>query len=242
MKKQDSLYTKLINSLIEEISFMKVGDKLPSERKLCIVYNVSRTTVRNAIDYLEYNGYVKRIQGKGTYAVGGADDRYNLSDYYSFTEQTKKLGKNPKSQIIEYHIIRPTPDISDILNIDKNGLVIQFIRLRLADEEPQLLETTYLSYDKFQEITKSLLEEVPLYDIFSKKYNREIHKVKEKFSVANISKKESQLLGIKNITGCLEIKRFSYDKDDNIIEYTKSLASADKFEYQTVYYPKSKSD
>ena len=62
-----ALYSKLIDELITKISFMEKGDKLPSERQLCKDYNVSRTTVRNAVGSLVNSGMLYQIQGKGTF-------------------------------------------------------------------------------------------------------------------------------------------------------------------------------
>ncbi len=59
-----ALYSKLIDELITKISFMEKGDKLPSERQLCKDYNVSRTTVRNAVGSLVNSGMLYQIQGK----------------------------------------------------------------------------------------------------------------------------------------------------------------------------------
>ena len=87
-----ALYSKLIDELITKISFMEKGDKLPSERQLCKDYNVSRTTVRNAVGSLVNSGMLYQIQGKGTFVR--EQNRQNLSNYYSFTEQTKRNGKN----------------------------------------------------------------------------------------------------------------------------------------------------
>ena len=238
MKSKETLYSQLIDSLIEEINHMEVGEKIPSERQLCQIYNISRTTVRNAITDLEHSGLLTRIQGKGTFVQNPKRSRHNLSNYYSFTEETKKLGKVPKSVILEYHIQKAEPEIASIMGITSSDLIIQFVRLRLADNEPMLLETTFIKYEDFPEITRNLLEEMPLYEIFEYKYKRKIHQVNEKFSVTLLNSKQSSLLDVKLNNPCLKIIRSSYDEDNNIIEYTESYASGDKFNYETTYFPK----
>ena len=54
-----ALYHELLNALKKEVTKMDVGAKLPSERQLCLDYDVSRTTVRSAIAELEKSGYVE---------------------------------------------------------------------------------------------------------------------------------------------------------------------------------------
>ena len=89
-----SLYEDLIDKLLEEISTMEKGAKLPSERQLCKDYEVSRTTVRNALGHLVNLGILYQVQGRGTFVR--EVNRENLSNYYSFAEQTKRNGKTPK--------------------------------------------------------------------------------------------------------------------------------------------------
>lgn len=211
---------------------------MPSERSLCEEYKLSRTTVRNAISELELNGYVRRIQGKGTFVRANDVVKHNLSDYYSFTDQIRSLGKTPKSEILDFHIKRANPETVENLKISEDDLVIRFVRLRKSNDTPMMLETTYLKYQDFPELTKLNLEEKPLYEIFEHDYKRKIYKVNERFSVSLLSKNDSKLLGVKNGEPCLVITRISTDKDENIIEYTTSLARSDKFVYQNEYYPK----
>lgn len=238
MKDKTTLSLQLVNSLREKIKTMKVGDRLPSERQLCEDYGVSRTTVRNAISDLEFNGYIKRIQGKGTFVHNPAIHRHNLSDYYSFTEQTKKMGKVPRTDILEYHIERVSNLVAERMNIEEDELIIRIVRLRISNDVPLLLETTFIRYLDFPEITKPLLEELPLYDIFEQKYDRKIYKVNEVFSVSSLSKDQAKALNVRNGDPCLKINRLSYDGKDKIIEFTISLARGDKFNYQTTYFPK----
>lgn len=217
---------------------MEVGERIPSERQLCQIYNISRTTVRNAITDLEHSGLLTRIQGKGTFIQNPKKSRQNLSNYYSFTEETKKIGKSPKTIILEYHIQKADTDVAQNLGITTKDLIIQFERLRLANNEPMLLETTFIKYEDFPEITRILLEKMPLYEIFENKYKRKITKVNEKFSVTLLNSKQSHLLDVKLNNPCLKIIRYSYDKENNIVEYTVSYASGDKFNYESTYYPK----
>lgn len=232
-----ALYHELISNLRDNIKSMRLGEKLPSERQLCLDYDVSRTTVRSAISQLELEGYVSRIQGKGTFASRPKTKRQNLSNYYSFTEQTRKLGKVPKTILVEYHIEMANNYIKDKMKLNDGEMIIRLVRIRIADDEKLMLETSYLPYERFSEVTKKLLDTLPLYEIFEKKYNIKIDKVNEVFSVAKVRSEDADLLEIPNETPVLKINRISYDVDGNIIEYTISIARGDKFNYETTYQP-----
>lgn len=237
MKNKSYLHQQLNDALLEEILQMKPGEKIPSERQLCDIYGVSRTTVRNAILDLEYQGKLRRIQGKGTFVLDPKDSRENLSHYYSFTEETKKRGMIPRSALLEYHIVAASTLVKDALSLASGEDVIEFLRLRIANEEPMMLERTFIPYSYFSEVTKKMLESSPLYDIFEKSYNRKIYTVNERFSVALLDSKQAELLGEKAHHPCLKIERRSYDADGIALEFTISVAAGNKFNYETTYNP-----
>lgn len=232
-----SLYHELLNTLIEKIKTMNLGDRLPSERQLCVDYDVSRTTVRSAISELELEGYIVRVQGKGTFVSKPKTKKLNLSNYYSFTEQTISLGKVPKTIILDYDIRIPSNNILKKMKLPKGSKIIYMIRLRMADDEKMMLEYTHIPYESFKDITKEILEELPLYEIFEKKYDNLIYKVEESFSVTSVSAYQATTLDVIKASPALKIDRLSYNKNGEIIEYSISIANGFKFNYETVYYP-----
>lgn len=237
IEKRDKIpiYSQLVDILVSEMELMKPGDKLPSERQLCRLYDISRTTVRQAISELELNGYISRIHGKGTFVSNKDSSKHNLSEYYSFTEQMKHIGKSPKSTVLEFSFERSNKFVADKLNIIEGKKVIRFQRLREADNIPMMLETTFIPFDDFSKINKDLLDQMPLYDIFEKKYKRKIKHVEENFSAGLIGREEGAALKIDVGVPCLKIKRLSSDMDNKIIEYTISFARADQFAYKVEY-------
>ncbi len=65
MSKPQMLRNALLGSLQD--GTLKVGDQIPSEPELISKYGVSRATVREAIISLEQEGWLRRLQGKGTF-------------------------------------------------------------------------------------------------------------------------------------------------------------------------------
>ncbi|WP_041081360.1 GntR family transcriptional regulator [Thermotoga profunda] len=52
---------------------LKPGDKVPSENELAKIFNVSRLTARKALENLEYESMVTRIQGLGTFVASAQE-------------------------------------------------------------------------------------------------------------------------------------------------------------------------
>ncbi len=67
----------------------KPDDWLPTERELCDLYGVSRITVVRALNELELEGFVKRIQGKGT-LVASRRIEETLNTIYGFSKSMQQ--------------------------------------------------------------------------------------------------------------------------------------------------------
>lgn len=229
-----ALYHQLETELIELINKgeLKENDKLPSERELCDQYNVSRTTARQAIGELERKEYVYKVHGKGTF-VSPKVYKQQLLKFYSFTEEMKKLGKSPSSEILSFDLIRADNKIAEKLKVEENSQVYEILRLRIADDIPMMLEFTYLPEYRFIGLEEYMLKEKPMYDIFREKYNVSITKARESFKPILIAKSDAKILSVEDGTAAMRIERVTFE-NNRIIEYTLSVSRGDKFEYTVV--------
>lgn len=225
------LYSQLMNILIDMIeNKLEEDSKIPSEREICEMYDVSRTTVRQAMDELEKEGYIYKVHGKGTF-VSPRRMNQDLIAFYSFTEEMKKLGKEPSSEVTGFEIVQAGDGISNIFKIENEDLLYKISRIRKADGIHMMYETTYIPYERFKGITREELEKKPLYDILMKEYNVRISSAEEYFRPILTNKIESVYLDIKEGSPSLKIERFTYEKN-SVIEYTVSVARGDKFKYR----------
>lgn len=236
MLKKDSavpLYSQLVNALMAYIkNSLSVDDKMLSEREICEKYNVSRTTVRVALNELEEMGFIYKRHGKGTYVSGLWKEMKNLSDSYSFTEQMKQLGKVPETRIISFEVTIANPYVAKNMSMSEGEEVYKLKRLRCADGMPMMLETTFIPAYLFQGLSIEQLKSMPLYEVYPKLYNQDIKYADEDFFASVAQEKEAQQLSIPTGTACLRIFRTTYNQDNKIIEFTLSVARGDQFVYK----------
>ncbi len=105
-------YYQLANILRESISDGKMDthQPIPSERQLETIYNVSRPTIRQAIDLLVRQGFLYREHGKGTF-VSPQKLQKGISELTSFTEDMKQRGIVPGQKILELGPIQPPENV-----------------------------------------------------------------------------------------------------------------------------------
>lgn len=232
------LYSQLMDILVKEIEgHMNEGAKMLSEREICKKYDVSRTTARQTFQELEREGYIYIEHGKGAF-VASKKLNQNLQGFYSFTDEMKKLGKEPSSQVIKFEIQTCNQDIAKKLKLEGEELVYKFTRIRLADGEKMILETTYVPYNSFPGITKEDLSNIPLYSIFKDRFNTQIEYAEEYFTPVLTNDEECEQLGIPVGSPSLKIVRYAYMENGEIMEYTNSIARGDKFSYHIMLMKK----
>ncbi|TCD45956.1 GntR family transcriptional regulator [Streptococcus sp. X16XC17] len=230
------LYLQLVDVLEKQMKdTMSPNEKLSSERELTQIFGVSRITVRLALQELEKRGLVYKKHGKGTCVSEIPSSAWDLSSAYSFTEQMRKIGKKPQTQILSFIQTEASEQVAKELQINMGDLVFELERLRLADGMPIMLERSYVPAAYFVDLTQQDLEEKPLYEIFEKDYHQHIRLAEEEFYASVALDNEAHWLQIKGGTPVLHFWRKAYNDKNIIIEYTLSIARADQFRYK-VYH------
>ena len=232
--KGNHLYLRLADTIIEHIAegIYAKGSMLPSERELCEIYNVSRTTVRLALQALAQKGYTRSIHGKGTVIVQ-PQIRQELRSIYSFDEDMRRLGKQSETRIIDFVKMLPTDTIADALSLAPNESVYRIMRLRLADGDPMLLETNYLPCSRFPNMTREALENQSLYRVLTQQHCLNITTAEETFEPVLLRAMESQLFSVEPDTLGMLIERIAYE-GERAVEISKSVSPSYKFKPHVV--------
>ncbi|MCY8243976.1 GntR family transcriptional regulator, partial [Bacillus haynesii] len=73
MAKQPQLHSQIKQDIVDKIEsgYYPPGSLLPTESEFCKMFDVSRTTLRTALNHLLMEGAIYRKQGKGTFVAKG---------------------------------------------------------------------------------------------------------------------------------------------------------------------------
>ena len=135
------LYHQVYSALRREIDGgrWKSGDRLPTERELGEFYGCSLVTVRRALDELVREGQIYRVRGRGTFVSESPVER-QLAELTSFTAEMAVRGLEPRTIVLTQEVTESTPSTADRLGIASGLPVYSIERLRIAGDEPLLLE------------------------------------------------------------------------------------------------------
>ncbi|MCG5480792.1 GntR family transcriptional regulator [Sinorhizobium alkalisoli] len=138
------LYHRLRLSLESAIQSgkLRAGDVLYPERDLAAYANVSRVTVRKAIDLLVRDGLLMRRQGSGTFVVHSTPVEQKTTKPISVTEGIFWRGASSKAEWIERRRSLPSPQEMMALGLRADEEVARFTRLQIADGRPLAVERT----------------------------------------------------------------------------------------------------
>ncbi len=223
------LYSQLTSLLKRQIhsGILKPGDLIPSESQLCATYRLSRSTVRQALSQLTEAGLLIRRRGRGSFVADAKLNRH-INHLYSFSEDMIANGRTPRSSILEKAVLRPAAFIADALSLPEAGEVFKLVRLRLADDEPLLLETTYLPLRLCPDIFNEDLSAQSLYALLRNRYHLALYRATETYEAAKLNKEAARLLHCRPQAAAFTIHRVAYLDNGTAFEYTSSVARSDK--------------
>ncbi len=207
------------------------GDRFPAELDLAKKYGIGRITVRSAINELVQEGLLIRIQGKGTFVAEPKIER-ELVNVASFTDRIQSRGMRAGSRLLDVSVIPASRKIAQVLGVSENDPVVEFKRLRLSNDEPVALETSYLSVDRFPGIEDENLENKSLYQILESKYQVRLVHSSKTLELVRASKTESNMMQIPAGTPLFLMTAVVYAEDNQVIEYAKILFHGDRFKFQ----------
>jgi GntR family transcriptional regulator len=186
------------------------GVQIPTEADLCGLYGASRVTIRQAIGKLVAEGLLVRERGRGTF-VREPRITAGARGLTSFTEEMAQLGLTAGSQILRLGVEPAPTAIAGRLRIDERAAAVVLKRLRLGDDVPLGLQTTYLPAERFPGLERLELADRSLYATLSARYGVVPTEAEETFEAGPIRGDEARLLGVRPGVAGFHVERLTFD-------------------------------
>jgi GntR family transcriptional regulator, N-acetylglucosamine utilization regulator len=210
---------------------LRAGDALPAERELSEAYGVSRMTVRQAITALASRGVLRRLHGVGTF-VTEKQDVFSLAPTASgFSERIRSVGMTPTSRVIALEIIQATPSIAKRLALEPNAPVIFLRRLRMVNDEPLMVEKSYLSQEKYPELVDHDFGHESLYSVLAEHYTANILETEQTLEPTLLTPQEGEYFGLIGRHPAMLVHITAYTEGHQPVEFCKSVIRGDRCRY-----------
>jgi GntR family transcriptional regulator len=223
------LYYQIKQNLLSLLADGKysAGDLLPSEGEMGDCYGVARLTVRQAVGELVREGILIRERGRGTF-VAQPKVTHMMVRAAGFSERIRQSGQTPSSKVLSFEIIPFTSELSAHLDLEIGDFIYKLMRIRKADNDPHMIQTTYLEKNRFPGLDKIDFTSNSLYAILQDQFGCLITTAEKVFEPVLLSKEEAVLLETRAGTPALLMEMNSFDQNGIRTEFTKAIVRGDK--------------
>lgn len=205
------------------------GMLIPTEPELEKQYNVSRTTIRRAMEMLVSEGYVRTKQGRGTEVLDtSTTQKLNFITSISETLAAKGFTVTSKGLCIDLHPV--SGRIAEGLEVPDDTLVYRIQRIQCVDDMPINIMVNYIKTSMVPNLERFSSGFTSLYKLLELEYGIVLESATETISATVSDFTESQILQVELGTPLLYSRRITYTKQGPL-EYAVNKLLGDKYEY-----------
>lgn len=233
LKEGTPRHTQITDWLRQQIEkgVFKPEEKLPSENELAKKFDVSRVTIRRALQSLESDDIIYRCQGLGSFV---SDDRtsHNLVKLTDFNEDMAKAGIKASSVVKKFLTVEAPDWLADKLLLEKGSKVLQIDRLRLGDDQPVAFDSTWLPIFYGQLLNEETLSNSTIYGVLEQDYDIPVIKGCYKMSAVNADTELANALNVQENSPLFLIDRRTFTIGEKPLYYQKRYYRNDKVVYE----------
>jgi GntR family transcriptional regulator len=233
-------YFQLKKMLAEEISTGRwpPGQRLPSEPSICAHFEVSRTTVRQALAELEAEGMIRRERGRGTFIAQPRSTSWLLQSSHGFFDEATAAGRSVTSILLRREKAPLPPWASDALKLPVGSDGVVLGRLRWVDDQLVMYVINYLPAYLAGTVMEADLETGSLYRVLEERQGLSVSGGRRVVEAVSARDDLARLLKVEPDTPLLLVESVSWAVDGHPFECYQAWHRADrtKIEVQVVHH------
>ncbi len=233
-KNQEKLYIQVMRMLVDEIGkeTWKVGERIPSEDELSARYAVSKITIRQALGNLAADGYLMKIQGKGTF-VAGNKPVVGLTMKTRFTEGLFGRGVQEDREVVERGTTAPPEEVARLLGSE--APLYRIVTRRQAEGESVSTDVSYVPVGLLPGIEEQDLGGFRLFAAIQERGTRKVFRMRQTVEVASLDAVEAGVLGAQEGRPALVVHRLLIGPEDQPIGYSRIVQIGERFRLETEF-------
>ena len=208
------------------------GVRLPSEAQLMERFNVSISTIREAVHNLRERGLVE-IRTSRKICVVQPKITQELAGLTGFVEDMQALGMQATARVIDKKIVAADEIVARQLQLRKSDPVVRIQRVRIGDGIPLSFDETFLERSVGEKIMDDDLVKIQIFTLLEEKYNTPLIEAEYNMEAVSSSRSVAHALKIRMGSPVFMIERTSYSIDRRPVDYEKLYYSADHIRFAT---------
>ncbi|WP_440119839.1 trehalose operon repressor [Paenibacillus sp. QZ-Y1] len=209
---------------------IEAGTLLPSELDLSETYQTSRETIRKALKMLYEEGFIQKIQGKGSIVLDIRKIDFPISGLVSFKELAKKMGHRAQTYVKFFEEKKVDQILHKKINFGLDEQIWEIRRVRKVDGEHVILDKDYISQKLVPGLSKKICED-SVYEYIEKELGLSISFAKKEILVEEPTPEDKELLDLEGFHNVVVVRSQVYLEDASQFQYTESRHRPDKFRF-----------
>lgn len=224
-----------------ESGIWKVGEQIPSEREMCELYAISRTTVRLAIAQAVHEGLLSRAHGKGTF-VSPRKIRQPLVQFTAFAETLESEGLAPSTKVLAIRTVPADMATARLLRLPVGAEVVTFLLVGLGNGEPMSLYHSSLPARLGNRVRQELERRNGtnafhlVNTLMAELYEWEHLKAEQTFEAIQAGPDEAHLLHLSRRAPLLRVDSLFENPSGEPVEYRRATYRADKYQFHVTRF------
>lgn len=233
-----SKYTQLVSDKLREdieeyidTHHLKEGDKLPSERFLAELFNANRITLRKALQQMAGEGLIYSIPTQGTF-LSQPKFCENVAGFISFSSAWGEGGRRVSSKLLKFAMVDSNLKTSQLFGVPLGSKVYELRRLRLLDDIPISIETSYLLEETCPGLIRfDFRHNRSLYQTLFEEYGIRIHQQQQNVRATKMTEEETEIFCMEPGSSVFYISAVGIAEDGRSIERSICVTRADRYAF-----------
>ena len=233
-KNQEKLYIQIMRLLVEEIGrgTWGIGDRIPSEDELATRFGVSKITIRQALSNLAADGYLMKVQGRGTF-VAGNRPVVGLTMKTGFTDGLFGRRVQETREVLERGVVEPPAEVQRLLAIE--GPVYRIATRRLAEGVPVSADESFIPPGLLPGIEAQDLAGFVLFSAIQERGTRKVFRMRQTVEITSLTVREAETLGAEAGKSVLAVHRLLIGAEDLPLAYSRIVEIDERFRLETEF-------
>lgn len=204
---------------------------LPNEILLAEQFQVSRITIRKAMERLDREGLVVRYRGKGTFPVASNESSPVQASISGMIDNLIAMGLKTEVRVLDFGYVAASVEIAQALNISPGALVQKAIRIRSHLGAPFSLLTTYVPERIGRTFSAEDMANQPLL-LLLERAGAKVVRAEQSITAKLATPSQASLLNMEPGDALLCIRRTVFGENDQPVEYIEGFYCPDTYEHQ----------